>query len=100
MAPLTDLLKKDRPWVWSTECQEAFDEFQTKMASEPVLKLPNFDLPFDVVTDASDKAIGGVLVQEGHPIAESSMRPSSAIRLTRRRCWRSCIAFEFGEFTC
>ena len=34
-----------------------------------MLQLPNLDLPFEVQTNASDKALSGVLVQEGHPVA-------------------------------
>ena len=44
------------------------------MTSEPVLRLLNFELPFEVHTDASDRALGGVLVQEGHPIAYESKK--------------------------
>ena len=44
------------------------------VASEPIVKLPDFELPFEVHTDASDKAIGGVLVQEGHPLAFESRK--------------------------
>ena len=36
--------------------------------------MPDFELPFEVHTDASDKAIGGVLVQEGHPVAFESRK--------------------------
>jgi len=36
--------------------------------SEPILWLPEFDKPFEVYTDTSDKEIGRALVQEGHPI--------------------------------
>jgi len=62
-------LKKDQKWAWEATCQEAFEEHKAKIASERVLRLPEFDKPFEVHTDASDKAIGGVLVQDGHPIA-------------------------------
>uniref|UniRef100_A0A3Q7EXW3 Reverse transcriptase domain-containing protein n=1 Tax=Solanum lycopersicum TaxID=4081 RepID=A0A3Q7EXW3_SOLLC len=60
-AALTDLLKKDVKWVWSERCDEAFQNLKNAIAFEPILKLPYFELPFEVHTDASDKAIGGVL---------------------------------------
>ncbi|CAL5371561.1 unnamed protein product [Camellia sinensis] len=77
-APLTDLLKKDRPWKWDESCQAAFDKLKVAVASEPVLRLPDFELPFELHTDASDKAIGGVLVQEGHPVAFESRKLNDA----------------------
>uniref|UniRef100_A0A3Q7EC56 Reverse transcriptase domain-containing protein n=1 Tax=Solanum lycopersicum TaxID=4081 RepID=A0A3Q7EC56_SOLLC len=60
-AALTDLLKKDTKWVWSEWCDEAFQNLKNAIASEPILKLPDFELPFEVHTDASDKAIGGTM---------------------------------------
>ncbi|XP_059437724.1 uncharacterized protein LOC132170646 [Corylus avellana] len=77
-APLTDLLKKDRQWRWTDQCQAAFDKLKAAVASEPVLHLPDFELPFEVHTDASDRAIGGVLVQEGHPVAYESRKLKEA----------------------
>ena len=53
----------------SKECQSAFDKLKLVVSSEPVLCLPDFEKPFEVHNDASDRALGGVLVQEGHPIA-------------------------------
>ncbi|WMV25448.1 hypothetical protein MTR67_018833 [Solanum verrucosum] len=47
-ATLTDLLKKDVKWVWSVRCQEAFQNLKEAIASEPILKLPDFELPFEV----------------------------------------------------
>lgn len=73
-ATLIDLLKKDVKWVWSVLCEEAFQNLKEAIASEPVLRLPNFKLH----TDASDKAVGGVLVQEGHPVAFESRKLNNA----------------------
>jgi hypothetical protein len=73
-APLTDLLKKGRGWTWSQECQHAFDALKKAITEEPVLSLPDLNKPFELHTDASDFAIGGVLMQEGHPIAFESRK--------------------------
>ena len=73
-APLTELLKKDKAWDWNTKCQEAFEGLKKAMASEPVLVLPDHTKPFEIYTDASDVAIGGVLMQEGHPVAYESRK--------------------------
>ena len=74
VSPLTDLLKKDRAWDWDIECRMAFESLKQAISKEPVLQFPNLDLPFEVQTDASDKALGGVLVQEGHPVAFESRK--------------------------
>lgn len=73
-APLTDLLKKGNTWEWSERCKEAFEELKAAVCQEPVLALPDFSLPFELHTDASDYAIGGVLMQNGHPIAFESRK--------------------------
>nr|XP_025669740.1 uncharacterized protein LOC112769436 [Arachis hypogaea] len=61
-APLTDLLKKNHSWEWSKECQKAFDELKAAITEGPVLALPDYSKVFEVHTDASDYAIGGVLM--------------------------------------
>ncbi|KAE8677972.1 hypothetical protein F3Y22_tig00111463pilonHSYRG00069 [Hibiscus syriacus] len=71
-SPLTDLLKKGKTWEWSKQYQKVFDDLKEEMSQEPILALPDFTKPFEVHTDASDFAIGGVLMQEGHPIAFES----------------------------
>ncbi|KAL5775964.1 hypothetical protein ACOSP7_013524 [Xanthoceras sorbifolium] len=73
-APLTDLLKKNKAWEWSSECQEAFEGLKKAVTEEPVLSLPDHSKPYEVQTDASDFAIGGVLMQDGHPIAFESRK--------------------------
>ena len=42
VAVLTDLLKKDRPWQWTAECQLALEKLKNGVATEPVLRLPDF----------------------------------------------------------
>ncbi|KAK0596522.1 hypothetical protein LWI29_016484 [Acer saccharum] len=75
---LIDLLKADRKWVWTEECQAAFDKLKLTVSSELVLRLPDFDLPFEVHMDASDRALGGVLVQAAHPVAYESRKWNEA----------------------
>ena len=73
-SPLSDLLKKDKHWEWSDDSQEAFQKIKHVVTSESVLRLPDFKLSFEVHINVSDRAIGGVLVQEGHPIAFESRK--------------------------
>ena len=44
----TDLLKKYRVWDWDIECRMAFESLKQAISKEPVLQLPNLDLPFEV----------------------------------------------------
>ncbi|KAA0057266.1 reverse transcriptase [Cucumis melo var. makuwa] len=66
---LTELLKKDVYWNWDPECQAAFDGLKQAMMEGPLLGIADVTKPFEVETDASDYALGGVLQQNGHPIA-------------------------------
>ena len=60
--------------MWTDACQETFEKLKTIVSSEPVLRLPDFQLPFKVHTDASNKAFGGVLVQEKHLVSYGSRK--------------------------
>lgn len=73
-APLTDLTKAAYEYNWTQECQESFDKIINYMLTEPILKMPDPTLPWEVETDASDFALGAVLSQrypDGklHPVA-------------------------------
>ena len=61
-APLTDLLKKGKAWTWDEKCQQAYEDLKKAVTEEPVLALPDHTKVFEVHTDASDFAIGGVLM--------------------------------------
>jgi hypothetical protein len=63
--PLTNMLRKGQIFIWTSVAEESFQA----LISAPVLAMPNFALPFTVETDASDKGIGAVLLQNDHPIA-------------------------------
>ena len=61
--PLCTLLAKDVPFAWSQACEDAFVKLKTMLVSPPVMRSPNWKLQFDIMCDASDYAIGGVLGQ-------------------------------------
>jgi hypothetical protein len=62
-APLTNLLKKSVvTFEWEETCNKAFEALKDILVKVSVLKLPNFDRDFEIHSDASDFAIGGVLV--------------------------------------
>ncbi|CAI5485166.1 unnamed protein product [Closterium sp. Yama58-4] len=63
-APLTDLLKKDTPFKWDTPHQQAMEQLQTALTTAPVLILPDPDKDYVVEADASDQAVGAVLMQD------------------------------------
>ncbi|CAI7900352.1 unnamed protein product [Closterium sp. NIES-54] len=63
-APLTDLLKKDTPFKWDTPHQQATEQLQTALTTTPVLILPDPEKDYVVEADASDQAVGAVLMQD------------------------------------
>nr|GEU55922.1 reverse transcriptase domain-containing protein [Tanacetum cinerariifolium] len=56
-------LSKDTPFVFSKDCIQAFQTLKKKLTKAPILIAPNWDLPFELMCDASDYAIGVVLGQ-------------------------------------
>nr|GEW52090.1 reverse transcriptase domain-containing protein [Tanacetum cinerariifolium] len=61
--PMTHLLEKNTPFVFSEDCIKAFQMLKKKLMEAPILIAPNWDLPFELMCDASDFAIGAVLGQ-------------------------------------
>jgi len=64
VAPLLQLFRKNSPWKWSAEMQEAFVTLREKFASTIHLVHLDGNLPYIINTDASMKAIGAVLLQQ------------------------------------
>ena len=63
---------KKNAYAWNERAELAFKNLKLAMSQAPVLKLPNFNEPFIVETDASGLGIGAILQQGGHPIAYMS----------------------------
>nr|GEW33960.1 hypothetical protein [Tanacetum cinerariifolium] len=61
--PMTHLLKKETPFMFSKDCIDAFETLKKKLTEAPILVVPDWNLPFELMCDASDFAIGAVLEQ-------------------------------------
>ena len=78
-APLTNLLSKKVKFVWTDDCQMAFDKVKLLLQKSPVLKSPDYEKPFKLIIDSSDVGTGSVLVQEAsdgldHPVSYFSKK--------------------------
>ena len=87
--PLTELLRHDKntgkpvPFVWTDDCQKAFENIKEMLTSAPVLHAPEWDKEFFLWTDASLTGFGAVLEQTGTdgkrvPIAYASRMTTTA----------------------
>nr|GEU67150.1 reverse transcriptase domain-containing protein [Tanacetum cinerariifolium] len=61
--PMTHLLEKNTPFIFFEDCIKAFQTLKKKLTEASILIAPNWDLPFELMCDASDFAIGAVLGQ-------------------------------------
>ncbi|XP_065851243.1 uncharacterized protein [Euphorbia lathyris] len=61
--PLTNLLMKDSTFDFNEDCIKAFETLKTALVSAPIIAKPDWDLPFEIMCDASDLAVGCVLGQ-------------------------------------
>jgi hypothetical protein len=75
-APLNELTKKNVPFVWTDAQEEAFNILKDKLTHAPLLQLPDFNKMFELECDASGIGLGGVLLQEGKPVAYFSEKLS------------------------
>ena len=59
--PITNLLKKNTPFVWSKECQDALNHLKEIFCSKPILQFPDPNKDYVLYTDALNNAYSGVL---------------------------------------
>lgn len=67
-APLFKLLVKNVNFIWEDSYQNAFEDLKLRLSETPILRGPNWTLPFHINTDASDSALGVVLGQKEEPL--------------------------------
>jgi hypothetical protein len=61
---LSNLTKKDTPFNWTYECQQAFEELKNRLLNAPILAHFCYRKPIRIETDASARVIAGVLSQQ------------------------------------
>src|ERR1044071_5160469 len=71
--PLTRITEQNQEYKWTDEQKVAFKELKKKLISPPVLKYPNFEEEFILMTDASKEGIGAVLAQKDKEGKEHSI---------------------------
>jgi hypothetical protein len=61
VVPFFDLTKKDKSFLWTFDCQKAFDAFKLKLIEAPILVRPDFERPFILDVDWLIKGVGSIL---------------------------------------
>nr|KYP52861.1 Retrovirus-related Pol polyprotein from transposon 17.6 [Cajanus cajan] len=72
VTPLTQLTRKEQPFIWTDACEWSFDELKRRLTTSPVLVLPDSGEPFNVYCDASHQGLGCVLMQNRKVVAYAS----------------------------
>ncbi|GJS31521.1 reverse transcriptase domain-containing protein [Tanacetum coccineum] len=67
--PMTHLLEKETPFIFLKECIEAFNILKKKLTKALILVALDWDLPFEIMCDASDYAVGAILGQRAENLA-------------------------------
>ena len=81
--PLCKLLEKDLVFAFDEACIEAFNEIKKRLISTPIMSAPNWSLPFDIMCDESDYAIGAMLGQSHDKIFQAIYYASRTLNDTQ-----------------
>ena len=101
--PLCSLLEQNRSFDFNEDCQRAFSELKKALVTTPVIIAPDWTLPFELMCDASDHAVGAVLGQRRgkliHPIYYASRTLTEAqLNYTTTEKELLAVVFAFDKF--
>nr|GEU87462.1 reverse transcriptase domain-containing protein [Tanacetum cinerariifolium] len=103
--PMTRFLEKDTPFIFSQECVDAFQTLKIKLTEAPILIALDWDMPFELMCDASDFAIGTVLGQRQdkhfrpiHYASKTMTEEESKYTTTEKEMLAVVYAFEKFRF--
>ena len=94
-APFRELTTSPAKFTWARQHDEAFTTIQQLVIQHPLLKFYNEEEEATIQTDASDKGLGAVLLQNGQPVAFTS-RPLSKTEQRYATIEKECLAIVFG----
>nr|XP_017221472.1 PREDICTED: uncharacterized protein LOC108198219 [Daucus carota subsp. sativus] len=101
--PLCKLLENDTPFLFDEACLKAFEELKRRLISAPIIIAPDWSLPFELMCDASDYAVGAVMGQRKnkvfHPIYYASRTLTGAqLNYTVTEKDLLAVVFAFDKF--
>ncbi|KAL4282496.1 hypothetical protein GQ457_16G018920 [Hibiscus cannabinus] len=101
--PLCSLLEQGRPFEFNNDCTKAFNLLKQKLVTAPIVEPPDWKLPFELMCDASDYAVGAVLGQKKgkifHPIYYASKTLNDAqVNYTTTEKEMLVVIFAFDKF--
>lgn len=96
--PLHNLLRKNQKFIWSEECQKAFEKIKSLLCSQPILEIFDKDLPINIYTDGSLEGVGAVLKQiqtdgKEKPVAYFSKKLNGAQK-KKKAIYLECLAIK------
>jgi len=92
-------LRKNIKFIWSTECQDAFDKIREMLCSHPLLNIFDPEQPITIYTDASIKRVGAVLKQEdknedSKPVVAYFSKKLTEVQKMKKAMYLECLAIK------
>ena len=70
--PLTQLIRKGTPFVWSQACESSLQDLKQKLVTAPVITMSDGSRSYVIYNDAFKKGMGCILMQQGKVVAYAS----------------------------